>query len=400
MELTPKKIFYLALGFVLTMFVLFTSGRIVEDNEFGNYQIKQAFVTGDISIRNKPGVYGQWFGELATYKYSDVIFLSSDDNDGGDSESRQAIRVQFPDGFADVSFVGQYELSRDPEHQLALDEKYSTNEAVKAMIRQQVIEAFKNTGSLFNSGDAYADKRSDFIRLAEEQVRNGLYVPEVTTVEIENTDGTSRTEKRFTYQVDENGNPIINKPSTLTQYGITFSQFNVKDMDFDDKLESLIEARKDAQKAQQDALTARAQGEAKVAEERARQEIEKIKEVTIAEKNKEVAVLNAEKAFEQERLAALTAIETAKKVRAEGEAQAAANRALVNAGLTPLEAATIDKETQIGVARELAKIQFPGMMIIGSGENGSTLDPFSAVGLQTFIEINKQLSTNVSRSNN
>lgn len=397
MELTPKKLFYLILGFVLLITVVFTSGQVFEDNEFGNYQIKQAFMSGDISIRNEPGVYGQWFGDLATYKYSDVISLSADENDDNIEGTRGAIRVQFPDGFADVSFVGQYELSREMEHQLALDEKYSSNQAVRAMIRQQVIEAFKNTGSLFNSGDAYADKRSDFIRLAEEQVRNGLYVPEVSTVEIENTDGTSRTEKRFTYAVDANGNPIINKPSTLAKYGITFSQFNVKDMTFDNKLEALIEARKDAQKAQQDALTARAQGEASVAQERARQEIEKIKEVTIAEKEKEVAILTAEKAFEEERLAALTAQETAKKVRAEGEAQAAANRALVNAGLTPLERAQIEKETAIGVAAEMAKIKLPEVMIFGGGDGKGPLNPFDAVGLQTFMEISKGLTGSTSK---
>ena len=35
-------------------------------------------------------------------------------------------------------------------------------------------------------------------------------------------------------------------------------------MDFDDKLEGLIESRKDAQRAQQDAVTARAEGEAEI----------------------------------------------------------------------------------------------------------------------------------------
>jgi len=398
-NLTPRKIVVYAISAICLLFLLVQSGKIVENNQFGYYQVKQSFPKGDITVRTSPGFYGQNFGDLYTYKFSDSIALSTSSLDGGNHEATQAIRVQFPDGYADVSFVGQYELSHALEDQLTLQEKYSSNEAVKRMIRQQVIEAFKNTGSLFNSGDAYADKRSDFIRLAEEQVRYGLYVPLVSTVEIQNADGSTRDEKRFTFRTNEDGTPVINKEPTLTQYGITFTQFNVKDMDFDDKLEQLIDARKDAQLSQQDALTATAQGEALVAAERATQEIEKIKQVTIAEKEKEVAVLNAEQSFETEALAALTALETAKKVRAEGEAEAAIQRALVNAGLSPREQAEFDRDTAIGVAEAMAKINLPDVMIFGGGDGGGPLNPFDAVGLQTFMQISQGMNKSTSSNN-
>jgi len=68
-------------------------------------------------------------------------------------------------------------------------------------------------------------------------------------------------------------------------------------------------------------------------------------------------------------------------------------RLLVKAGLTPLERATIDKETAIGVAAELAKVKFPGMMILGgSGKGGSSLNPFDAVGLKAFRDIAKDIA--------
>ena len=94
----------------------------------------------------------------------------------------------------------------------------------------------------------------------------------------------------------------------------------------------------------------------------------------------------------------MTALETAKKIRAEGEAKAAANRALVSAGLTPEKRAVIDKETAIGVAKEMAKLRLPSIMMIGGSDNGTQLDPFQAIGLESFMRISKQLAKEATSS--
>ena len=91
------------------------------------------------------------------------------------------------------------------------------------------------------------------------------------------------------------------------------------------------------------------------------------------------------------KLEAAKAEEVARKVRAEGEAKAAANRALVAAGLTPLEAATIKKETAIGIAAALAKSEVswvPKIMLTGNGNNGGAMD---AVGLKMLMDIADKL---------
>jgi hypothetical protein len=92
-------------------------------------------------------------------------------------------------------------------------------------------------------------------------------------------------------------------------------------------------------------------------------------------------------------LNAKKAVEEAKKVRAIGEAEATANKLKVAAGLTPLERATIEKETRIGVAAELAKVTLPSTLIIGGG-NGSS-NPFEAVGLNAFYDLSKKMSGDV-----
>ena len=74
----------------------------------------------------------------------------------------------------------------------------------------------------------------------------------------------------------------------------------------------------------------------------------------------EEAFVRADKAqqeFEVAELEAKKAKQVALKVQAEGEAKAAANRALVSAGLTPAERAEWDYKTAVGVAQALAEKQ-------------------------------------------
>ena len=108
------------------------------------------------------------------------------------------------------------------------------------------------------------------------------------------------------------------------------------------------------------------------------------------EKVKAVAVTKAQQEYEVAKLEAMQANEIAKKVKAEGEAKAAANRALVNAGLTPLERATIEKETKIGVAQALSGIKLPTYVVAGGSSNGSTA--MYAMGLKMMTDLVDKMS--------
>lgn len=87
----------------------------------------------------------------------------------------------------------------------------------------------------------------------------------------------------------------------------------------------------------------------------------------------------------------LKAKQVALKVQAEGEAKAAANRALVSAGLTPAERAEWDYKTAVGVAQALAESKVswvPSVMFGGGSSSNSAMD---AVGLKMLLDITKSL---------
>jgi len=160
---------------------------------------------------------------------------------------------------------------------------------------------------------------------------------------------------------------------------------------FDIKVEETIAKRKDeamktelakqeAIRAKQDAITAEEQGKANVAKEKYAQEVVKVREVTLAQKEYEVAALNAKK--EDENRKALI-------YKGQGESEAA--RLKVAAGLTPQEKIEWEYKTKVGVAAELAKVNVPTILIAG-GEGKSGVSPMDAVGIKMLLDIQDKLS--------
>lgn len=381
---------------LVLVIMLATVGRqILETNNAGYYQIKQAAVTGTMEVIGNPGTYYQGFANITTYQISDVYYFSKIADDGAGVSDADPIKVRFNDGgTAEISGMIKFRLPSDPEKRLKLHQDFKNFEAIKHdLMRQVVTEALMQTAPLMRAEDSYSTRRSEFTDIAEDQITLGIFETISKEFKEKDADGNEFIVAEVNVKKDEKNQPLIRKVSPLQQYGIEVIQFVIKDIDFDQTIDSLIAkkkeaeqqkvvARANAEKAKQDAITAREQGAARIAVEKANQEVEKIKEVTIAQKEFEVAKLNKQKATEE------AAADIVK-----GKALAEINRLKVQAGLTPLERATLDKETRIGIAAELAKVTLPTTMIIGGGGNGSgPLNPFDAVGLESFMRINEKMS--------
>ena len=137
-------------------------------------------------------------------------------------------------------------------------------------------------------------------------------------------------------------------------------------------------AKAKAAAAAQEAIRAEEEGKAKAAQAKWAQETIKATEVTKAEQEKEVSRLAAEKAEYDK-----------KKVIAQGQAEAEANRLKVAAGLSPQERAEWDYKTKVGVAEAIAKVQLPKIVSTGSTGGNNAMD---AVGLKMMADLATQLS--------
>lgn len=374
---------YIAVSVIAVIVLLSLSSMLFETNMAGYVQVKQAAGTGSMSVRTEPGVYPQMFSSIYTYKISDVY----DFND-------EQISVRFQDSAtANISGQIKYRLPATEADILQIHQDFRSDAAVTSdLIRQVVSAAIKQTATLFDAEEVYSTRRSDFIRLVNEQIKYGIYATTFTEKLALDENGNKFIQRTVVPKVGEDGRPLISERSAFDRYKIDVVQLVINDIDFDEKTDELIAKRKEAEqeqvvakataeRAKQDAITVAEQGKAKVASAEA--------EALVAKKT---AVINAEKEKEVAEQEALKAIEEKKAIIARGEAEAESARLKVAAGLTPLDKANIEKETAIGVAEKLSKVQFPQMMVIGGSGNQGPLNPFDAVGLKSFIDISQQLS--------
>jgi len=394
-EFEMKKMIGLIVVLVILGGVIFTfSSYLVSTNKSGHYQIMQAAVTGKITVHDKPGMYGKFFGSITTYQISDMNYFSKSDLEGGSGESADTIKVRFNDGgTADISGSIKFRLSLKEENQLLLHEDFKSYDKVQSdLIRQVITEALMQTATLMKAEESYSTRRSEFTTLAEEQIRRGIFETVAEEHIFTNLEGKEFIERTVKVKYDSSGKAVVRKNSPFIRYEIEILQFVIKDIDFDATIDSLIAKKKEAEqqrivaqanaeRAKQDAITAEEQGKAQIAVARAAEEVIKIKAVTQAEKEFEVSKLNRQRAQEE------AAADLTKK-----EAEARGASLLVQAGLTPKDKAEIDKETAIGIAAEMAKIQLPEVMIFGNGE-GSPTNPFDAIGLEAFMNISEKIST-------
>ena len=173
-------------------------------------------------------------------------------------------------------------------------------------------------------------------------------------------------------RMDTVKNLPLRKESELLALGIKATYTSMDNVHYDEriyeKLKAKIDAASDEATAKQELITAQqvaktefAKGEQLIAKTRATEEAAKIKAEIQAQKEAAVALENLKR--DKSRAASELAL---KRAAAEGD------RLKVQAGLTPLEKATINKETAIGVAAELAKRPVPKIVIEG-GAGGSNL---------------------------
>ena len=401
MQISKKSILGGVIAILAVVFVA-CLGRIGEDVKNEQIVVNQFPFTGNMEYWTSPGFKWQWFGKTTYYyKTNQVWFNNISSTDRGDLTTYGLENPAFPITYADKGkgFVlgsVRIELPKTESHLNLIQEHYGSEERLmEELIKPTIGKVILACGPLMTSLESVAEKRNDLIAYATDQLNNGIYATTTKTVERLNSI-TNELEKIQQAEIiyDENGEPKRNEESPFVKYGLKVSQLAIADLKYETATNNqiarqreadmdIISAKAEAAKAIQQTIKIEEEGKQRAAEAKWKQEAIKAAEVT-----------KAEQAYEVARFAALEAKEVAKKTKELGEAEAHAARLKVQAGLTPLERATIEKETAIGVAQALANSQVrwvPEVMVNGgSGNNG--VNAMDAVGLNMLLDIAKKQS--------
>lgn len=374
----------------ITLFVL--SG-IMEDCDKSKNYVCQYPITGTYAVWTEGGAHGQWWGNVYEYsKTTQVEFTGVEKNDEGyiAAGPNPGAAVTFNDrgrGFIIGSL--RVVLPRDFEHMAKIQQDFGSEEAlISTLIKPTLYKVVTSCGPLMSSLESVSETRTDLIQYITEQLNDGVFKTKINKIKVTNElTGDTETVAKAEILVDKNGNYMRQEKSPFQQYGVTCNLVSITDIKYDKATQDQIDAQKQANLAVVTAKTKSLEAIQKTVliTEQGKADAEKAK--WEQEKVKAVEVTKAQQEYEVAKLAAARAEEVARKVRAEGEAKAAANMALVKAGATPEQLLQMKKETMIGIARELANSKtewVPKIMV--NGNNGNGADPMQTVGLNMLMQ--------------
>lgn len=388
-----------ALVVVFAVFCVISLGKIGEDVKNETIVVNQYPFTGNMEYWTSPGFHWQWWGKTTTYYKTQQLWFGSD-SEAGDQQGKP-IPVIFNDA-SDGMIYGslRVKLPTDPKYLARIQTDYNgMDRLMNDLVRPTVTKVIYASGPLMSAFESYAEKKNDLIEYITDQLNNGVYKTAIKRSEVlDAITGEKKVINVATLIPDSlaAGGYKRSESSPFAYYGLEIGQVAVSKIAYSDKVNRQIAQQQEANMLIQTsrAKSAAAAQEAIRAEEEGKALAMKAK--WEQEKIKAVEVTKAEQEYEVARLSALKAKEDAKRIEAQGMAEAAAARAKVLAGLDPLQRATIDKETTIGVAQALANSNVrwvPEVMIIG-GKEGASANPMDAVGLNMLLDIAKKQGKN------
>jgi len=398
MSVSKRVITGIVIAAVAIILIVLCKSMFEDADKSKNY-VCQMPITGEYHVWTEGGLQTQWLGNVESYNKTSQVEFSGIEKDASGYVAvgkNPAAALTFNDKGRGM-IVGSFRvvLPNDHANMEKIQRDFGSEAAlINNLVRPTLYKVVTACGPLMSSLESVSESRTDLIDYITDQLNNGVYKTRAVKTEVIN-EITGEKEMRTTAQIieDENAPKGYKRQevSPFSQYGITCGLVSIIDIKYDNATQDQIDAQKQANLAVITSKTKSIEAiqktiqiaeEGKAATEKAKWEQERIKitEVTKAEQEREVARLAAEKAEFVK-----------KKVVAEGEAKAAANKALVAAGLTPLEKATIEKETKIGVAEALSHINLPKIVITDSGSGGGNT-AFDAMGLSAMQKLVDQMS--------
>lgn len=314
--ISMKKLAVIVGSVVALLVVTLCASSIFETNVAGYVQVKQAAISGTLTVKSDPGMYLQMFGDIHTYKEASTYYFTADTETG---ESRdQSLPTQFNDG-AKAKVSGSVRLllpNNDSDAMINIHRKFkSMNGVMDRLVLPAMRKALFASGPHMSAAESYAERRNEFATLVEEQLLYGIIATEKESV-VENDDLTG--EDKTTYLLHkttckiEMYNPkcvngyVRTQKSVFHEFDIRLTNFVIDDIVYPENVLAQIETQRaarmniitkeaEAKEADARARKAIAEGRAKIAETRAVEEVAKTQMIVRAEASKAEAILAAEK---------------------------------------------------------------------------------------------------------
>ncbi len=312
---------YLKIGTIVVaaLMGLTLSYQVFENVDADEILVVQHPTNGTLTFYTDPGIKWQGFGKVTFYKKLTGRALEA--------------KVMFNDNGTGTMF-GEYqvEMPLDAEHLRMLHTKYGSQVAIEhSLVQSTINKVVYMTGPLMSSKESSAERKTDLIRYVIDQIDNGVYRTIQKTITVDDVMSKEKRTVTIAEIAMKDGKPERQESAVLSQFGIRVTNFAPRDLDYDERVKKQIAdqqaitmqvqtARAKALEAEQQRITAEADGKAAVMKSQYEKEQEKIKEVVMAQQRLEVAKLDA-----------LAAEQTKRKEILLGEGESARKRLVMTA---------------------------------------------------------------------
>ena len=286
------------------------------------------------------------------------------------------IGIRFNDATtAKAAGITQFLLPNTESEMLAIHNAHKSPEAlVKRRLAPYTSECLQSSAQLLSSEMHYGGGRAQMTQDYLDQLKNGAFL--LKTEEVSIFDSIEKSNKKvYKNTIVAKAGVPQRKFSSIKEYGLTVGDAQITDVDYEDavdqKLKKIVDAatksaisKQELMTAQQQAMTAKAQGEKKLIETEYIQKVQQTTEIVQAE----TKVKMQEQLKLEKKAAAEASIFAAQKTRTDADAESYQNRLLANAGLSAWDKADFEMKTKIGVAQAWSGIKLPVTYM--SGNNG------------------------------
>ncbi|ACA88470.1 SPFH domain-containing protein [Shewanella woodyi] len=395
-------------AFVTVLVVIATLiSQMIAWNEADERLVHQSAFTGNLTVINQAGPYFKAFGTVSAY--NKVISINFTGNSAAKASALvPLIPIRFLDtttgdarGVARFRLPGNVPATESGQLRglLKIHEEFGSQETlVSNLLLRATTENVKASARMMSVEQHYSGGNGQLSQDFSDQLVNGIFVTEQIfgTSSNEKSEELSNLSKqqRVTIKIKEgsNGKKLRNAP-ILGAYGITVVDASIIDIDYESKVNSRLEAQKQAaadealarqnlKKAEQQARTEVALGEQAIAKQRAESEKLKIKEQIDAERVKANAIISAQQRVEVKAQLALEQAEILKQQRLEAmgmDVLAEARQRAKSAALDPKyvfdETLKAEIKIQTALFNSLGNSRLVPEIMIGGGQgeqsNGS-----------------------------
>lgn len=270
-KVTNLKLFPSVLGvLVIAVIALAAVFNLFDQNDVGNATVVQ-YPSGSVRVITEPGLFFQGFGRLTRYKTANhTVAFSKDPKEGDPGDT--SIPVRFRDGgLGRVTMDITFKLPEDKESLRRIHtEWHSFEQLERGLVRPQVNNVIQLTATKLSSEDSYTQKDL-FINQVFDQLTSGIYEYQMI-IDAEGRVGF----KLKTYEKDGKA-AVERQPNSFQLYKIGVTKVTVRDIDYAEEIDRTLKAKQaavqaqvtskaNAEKAQQEALEAKARGEKQIAE--------------------------------------------------------------------------------------------------------------------------------------